>query len=179
MIILTILFSYNRTLTEKIVKFVFKILKKVRFIKINEDSEKKLEDSLGSFHNNASILKNNLALLLKSSIMVFMQLTFYFSISYCIYRSFGLSSAGFFELFSASVYVATVISIVPLPGAIGGAELGYSSFFGAFFGGVCHIGITDMENNYLLFLHRIWKFILGCITQKKEKGFKNLLNICR
>lgn len=135
MIILTILFSYNRTLTDKIVKFGFKIIKKVRFIKIKEGTEKKFEDSLGSFHDNASLLKNNLGLLFKSSIIVFIQITFYFSISYCIYRSFGLNSADFFQLFAASVYVSTVISIVPLPGAIGGAEIGYNSFFGAFFGG--------------------------------------------
>jgi glycosyltransferase 2 family protein len=135
MIILSILFSYNRTLTEKILKFIVKFLKKLHFIKISEDTEKKLEDSLASFHDNAALLKNNLGLLFKSSIIVLMQLTFYFSISFCIYKSFGLTGVSFFQLFAASVFVATVISIVPLPGSIGGAEIGYNSFFYLFFGG--------------------------------------------
>lgn len=135
MIILTILFSYNRTLTEKILKFVFRIVKKLRFIKVNEDTELKVEESLSAFHDNAYLLKNNLGLLFKTSFMVFLQLSFYFSISYCVYRSFNLSGADFFQLFSAAVFVATVISIVPLPGSTGGAETGFIGFFGGFFGG--------------------------------------------
>ena len=135
MIILTILFSYNKTLTEKILKFAFKVTKKLKFIKFDENLEMKMKDSLGSFHHNASILKKNSGLLFRTSIIAFLQLTFFFSVSYCIYRSFGLSGVGFNRLFSASVFVATVISIVPLPGATGGAESGYLLFFGPFFGG--------------------------------------------
>jgi glycosyltransferase 2 family protein len=135
MIILTILFSYNRTLTDKILRFSFMVLKKIRFIKIQESTENKVKDSLRNFHDNAYILKNNLGLLFETSLIVFLQLTFYFLISFCVYRSFGLSGATLFQLFSAAVYVSTVISIVPLPGAIGGAEIGYNSFFGSFFGG--------------------------------------------
>ncbi len=135
MILLTVLFSYNRVLTEKIIKVIFRILKKLRLVKGGEAAEKKLEDSLKKFHDNAAVLKNNPVLMIKTVILTFIQLTFFFSIPYCICRSFGFTSTSFLDLFSASVFVATIISVVPLPGATGGAEGSFYLFFGFFFSG--------------------------------------------
>jgi glycosyltransferase 2 family protein len=133
MIVFTLLFSYNRTLTEKIIKLVLRLLKKIRIVKEEVSTEKKIEESLSKFHDNATFLKRNTTLLIKTSSLIFVQLTFYFSIPYCIYRSFGFSSANYFYLFAASVFIITVISIVPLPGSTGGAETGFIWFLGTFF----------------------------------------------
>lgn len=135
MIIFTILFSYNRTLTHKIINFVFTILKKVRIVKRVEEAEKKIEDSLANFHDNAYMLKEYPQLLFKTALLIFLQLTCFFSIPFFIYLSFGFSGTSFFYLFSAAVFIATVISIVPLPGSAGGAEGGFYLFFGLFFSG--------------------------------------------
>ncbi|MDP4179650.1 MAG: lysylphosphatidylglycerol synthase transmembrane domain-containing protein [Bacillota bacterium] len=136
MIGISVLFSYNRTFTEKILKFLFRILKKVRIIKGDEmEAEKKLEDSLSKFHDNAYLLKKNPMLLIKLFMLTMLQLSFFFSIPFLIYKGFGFSDASYFNLFSAAVFIATVISIVPLPGAAGGAELSSYTFFHFFFDG--------------------------------------------
>ncbi|HEY9063215.1 MAG TPA: lysylphosphatidylglycerol synthase transmembrane domain-containing protein [Pseudobacteroides sp.] len=136
MIGISMLFSYNRTLTEKILKFVFKVLKKIRIIKGDEvEAEKKLEDSLSKFHDNAFLLKKNPKLLIELFILTMIQLSFFFAIPYLIYRGFGTDSSSFFELFAAAVFIATVISIIPLPGAAGGAEISSYTFFHFFFEG--------------------------------------------
>jgi hypothetical protein len=133
MILVSILFSYNRGLTEKIIKFVFRLLSRIKLVKSEELAEKKLEDSLTRFHDNAALLMRNPGLLFKTFLFTSIQLTFYFSIPFCIYKGFGLDGAHYFPLLSASVFIATVISVVPLPGSIGGAEGGFRYFFGDFF----------------------------------------------
>jgi glycosyltransferase 2 family protein len=133
MIIITILFAYNRTLTEKFLKTIFKLLKKIKIVKGNESAEQKLEDELSIFHGNAVLLRNNPKLLLKTSLLVFIQLTFFFSIPYFIARSFGFKNVSFVNLFAGAVFIATIISVIPLPGAVGGAEGGFLLFFKPFF----------------------------------------------
>jgi uncharacterized protein (TIRG00374 family) len=136
MIGISMLFSYNRIFTEKILKFIFKILKKIRIIKGDEiEAEKNLEDSLSKFHDNAFLLKKNPKLLIKLFIFTMIQLSFFFSIPYLIYRGFGTNSISFVELFATAVFIATVISIIPLPGAAGGAEISSYTFFHFYFEG--------------------------------------------
>ncbi len=133
MIVLSILFARNRALTERILRFIFMLIKRLRFIKITDSTEKNVERSLQNFHDNAALLKNNPVLLLKTSILVALQITFFFAIPYCVCASFGVPKESFFIIFSATVFVVTIISIVPLPGASGGAEGGFYLFFGLFF----------------------------------------------
>jgi len=136
MIAISMLFSYNRTLTEKILKFIFKVLKKIKIIKGDEvEAEKKLENSLSKFHDNAHLLKKNPKLLIKLFILTMIQLSFFFSIPCLIYKAFGGGSSSYFELFAAAVFIATVISIIPLPGAAGGAEISSYTFFQFYFQG--------------------------------------------
>jgi len=52
-----------------------------------------------------------------------------------IYKAFGGGSSSYFELFAAAVFIATVISIIPLPGAAGGAEISSYTFFQFYFQG--------------------------------------------
>lgn len=134
MIILTLLFSYNRTLSEKIIKFIFRVLKKLRIVKGKEGAEKKLEDNLSVFHDNAKLLRKNPKLLVRTSILIFLQMTAYFSIPFFIGLAFNVSNLNYSEYFAAAVFVATIISIVPLPGATGGAEGGFYLFYVSLFG---------------------------------------------
>lgn len=133
MILFSFLFSYHKALIEGTINLLLKVLEKVKIIKIKENSESKLEESLANFHDNAALLKKNPSLLLKCSILMFFQITFFFSIPYGIYRGLGLTDTSFFWIFAASVFVSTVISIVPFPGALVGAEGGFYLFFGLFF----------------------------------------------
>lgn len=135
MILVTLLFSYNRELTEKIIKFVFRLLARIKLVKSEESAENKLEDSLTKFHDNASLLMRHPELMYKTFLFTAIQLTFYFSIPFCIYKGFGLEGTSLFPILSASVFVATIISVVPLPGSVGGAEQGFLWFFSDFFNG--------------------------------------------
>jgi hypothetical protein len=147
MIIFTILFTYNRTLTEKIIKSIFKFLKKIRIVKGEESSMKQLEKALSTFHDDAGVLRKNPKLLIKTCGLIFLQLTAFFSIPFFICLSFNIPQ-NYFELFSAAVFVATIVSIVPLPGATGGAEGSFSLFFKDYIG-----------NNFIITAIIVWRLV--------------------
>lgn len=135
MILLLVLFSYNRKITRRLLTAMFVIPKKFKLIKNIEDSERKFEDELEKFHVNATLLKNNVVLLAKTSLLTGVQMTFFFAIPYCIYRSFGFDGASIWNMIAAQVFVSTLMSFVPLPGASGGAEGGFFLFYKVFFSG--------------------------------------------
>ena len=62
-----------------------------------------------------------------------LQLISYFSVSYFVYRSFGLSSTGFVTILGAQGFVMMISSFVPIPGAGVGAESSYYLLFKGFY----------------------------------------------
>lgn len=111
---------------------------------------------VNKFYNNFKYLKKNIPLLLKSLFFTFIQLTLFLSISYVLYRGFGLEGTSLLQIISYQAYVLMISSFIPLPGAMGGAELGYHGFFKDIFG--------EHYVNTAMMLWRIMTFYLPIIV---------------
>ena len=111
---------------------------------------------VNKFYNNFKYLKKNIPLLLKSVFFTFIQLTLFLSISYVLYRGFGLEGTSLLQIISYQAYVLMISSFIPLPGAMGGAELGYHGFFKDIFG--------EHYVNTAMMLWRIMTFYLPIIV---------------
>lgn len=131
--IFMILFSINRKLTKSVLMFIFKVLKKIRLLKNTEDSYKKIETELKNFHENISLITKNITMCINSSIFTILQWLAFFSIPYCIYRSFGFNSAHILTMIAAQIFLINFMAIIPLPGAEGGAEGGFYLIYSLFF----------------------------------------------
>jgi len=134
-IVFALIFSVNDKLTGKILTFILKIHKKIKFLKEVENRYQHFEEELKSFHESAAFISKNAKLCIISSILTFLQWTVYYSIPFCIYKSFGLSSASLWTMISAQVFLTMFMSFIPLPGAAVGAEGGFYLIFGIFFKG--------------------------------------------
>jgi uncharacterized protein (TIRG00374 family) len=132
-ILMSVLFSHYKSITHTFLVKIYQILKWMRLVKDPEIVEKKMEEKLENFHKHASIMKKNRPLLLKTTVLTILQLTMFFIIPYCIYRSFGMNEAGIVNMIAAKAFVLMVTSFIPLPGASGGAEGSFYLFFGLFF----------------------------------------------
>lgn len=132
-IVFAIIFSASPKITQKILRVVLKVLNKVKLIKSKRKTYRQLEKELTNFHNNSAFISKNIKMCLQSTILTFIQWTAYYSIPYCIYRSFGINDATLWILISAQVFLTLFMSYIPLPGAAGGAEGGFSIIFGMFF----------------------------------------------
>lgn len=146
--IFAILFSINSKLTKRILTLIFKVLKKTRLVKNTESAYNKIEIELENFHQNASLITKHIKMCTYASIFTFLQYLAFFSIPYCIYRSFGFNSADLWTLISAQIFLVNFMAIIPLPGAAGGAEGGFYLIYSMFF-----------ESNTILTAIFIWRVL--------------------
>jgi len=126
----------NMIILSKVVKF----LNKIKIIKNPEKKIAKWYKDLDDFHKHILLLKNNVKLFIKVVILSVVQLAFYFTIPFFIYKSFGLQGADLISMIAGTGFVLMVTSFIPIPGASGGAEGGFVLILGLFF--ISHYIIT-------------------------------------
>lgn len=118
----------SKRMTRGIINFVVKILK---FFKIKnlEEKQKWLEEQLQKYQDSAKYFKTHKKLIFKTLITTYIQFLIYYSISYWVYRSFGLSECNIFEIISMQSVLYATVSGIPSPGAVGVSEGGFLEIF--------------------------------------------------
>ena len=132
-ILFSIMFSVNKNLAKILLVGILKFLKKIKLVKTVEKHKVKIEENLNDFHKNATLIANNYRVLIKVGIINTLQLTVFYIIPYCIYRSFNLDAVSLWNMLAAQTFVMMIVSITPLPGGLGGAEGGFVLLFKMFF----------------------------------------------
>lgn len=145
-----------RNATLKVCNGIISLLAKMHIIRRPLKYRVYLTREVNKFYENFRYLRKNIPLLLKAVFFTFVQLTLYLSISYVLYRGFGMSDASLLQIMSYQAYVLMISSFIPLPGAMGGAELGYHGFFKDIF--------TEQYVNTSMMLWRIMTFYLPIIV---------------
>lgn len=128
-----VLFSFNRRLTRRLLQFVCRLLHRLHLLPDAAQAARQWEGHLDAYHAcNRQLLRHKL-FLLRACFLTILQLTSLFSVSYFIYRAFGLVQATALEMLCAQAFVTMLVSVVPLPGAAGASEGGFYVFFSLFF----------------------------------------------
>jgi glycosyltransferase 2 family protein len=122
----------NKTIS-RVILFIIKLFNKLKIIKNSNTTLSELKAKLISFQECAAFIKENVRICVYSTILTFIQWTVFYTIPYCIYRSFGYNSANILTMIAAQVFLTLFMSFIPLPGAAGGAEGGFFIIFGIFF----------------------------------------------
>jgi len=130
-LIILVIISKNLviSLSVKIISLAhrFKLLKDPD--KAQESAKKHLED----FHKSAEFMKHNIWEMIVICVWTALQLTFYFSITYFIYRAFDLNTASMIDMIAIQSFLYLAVSFFPTPGASGASEGGFYIFFSMFF----------------------------------------------
>ena len=135
-IIVMFIVSFSKKLNKKIVSIGILILTKLHLVK---DKEKKLHDwneYIDRFHKGAKILLSNKKDFIITILYNAVALVCLYAIPFAL-----LCSMGDYNSYSVLVSVVTIAyvmligSFVPIPGASGGLEYGFMSFYGNFIGG--------------------------------------------
>lgn len=130
-----ILVSLNSGIVYRVLRWGLRLLHRLRVVK---DPEKKYESITGQldiFHESFKKMGRNWKLYLLVCVVTLVQQIVFNSVTYCIYRAFGLSGSTLWTLMAAQVFTNLVAALVPLPGAAGSSELSFAAFMGLFFGG--------------------------------------------
>lgn len=119
--------------TEKVILYLVRLIKKLRLIKNTEKIEAYIKREMINFGKSFKQLKKYKFMLFDISLMTIVQILIYLAIPYIVYISFGLSGAKIIHMITANLFVMLVSSFVPMPGAIGGAEISFFLVFKIFF----------------------------------------------
>ncbi|MDE6728193.1 MAG: flippase-like domain-containing protein [Oscillospiraceae bacterium] len=121
--------------TVKAVNGIISLLAKMHIVKKPMHWRLYYTREVKKFHNNFKFIKKNVRVIVKAFIFTSIQLLLYLNISYLLYRGFYPNADMFWgRIITYQAYVLMFSSFMPLPGAMGAAELGYAGFFKKIFG---------------------------------------------
>lgn len=142
------LVSYSSRFNKFISLNIINFLGKFKILKNTEKHRETLTKLITEFHKDAGILRRNPKILFSAIFFNILKLLSFYSISFFISKSIGLDQVTLFSACVATAYVMMITSIVPIPGATGGAEFSFIAFFSGF-----HQG-TQAKSAMLL-----WRFV--------------------
>ncbi len=123
---------FFRKFTHKIAVGLISLLAKIRIIKNKEKTIAYIEGELASFHEGFSMLHRHIGMMCSSMVLSLLQLTAFFLIPYFLFRAFHVTALTPGLVVCAQAFVTMISSFVPLPGASGGAEYSFYTFFSPF-----------------------------------------------
>lgn len=130
---MVLLFSFSPNLSRKLIMFFAKILNRIKIIKNVDEKIDGIDKQLNNFHTSNKDIYKKPKLLISAFILTILQFIAMFLVPYFIFRSFGFTHATPFQLISSQAFVNLMSGMIPIPGASGAAELGFTAFFSTFF----------------------------------------------
>lgn len=125
--------SFNQRLSNWVVRMAGKVIHRLKFLKNTDKKISSLENQAEIFLKCNKELMQRPKLLVTSYALIAVQILAILMIPYCIYRSFNLTGAHITDILCSQAFVNLTSAMMPLPGATGAAELGFSMFYGLFF----------------------------------------------
>ncbi len=127
-LVLLLVSVFSKSMTKGLINIAIKILE---FFKIKNigDKRNKLENELNKYQSSATYIKSNIKIIIKTLITTYIQFLIYYSISYWVYRSFGLKEYNILQIISMQSVLFATVSGIPSPGAVGVSEGGFLEIF--------------------------------------------------
>lgn len=115
-----------------IIKIILNILKFFHYRKIAA-LKNKLDNYLQEFQKCSVIVKNNPNAIIKMTLITLFKLIATDSITYFVYRGFGLNTYNYFTLLFMQAVLNIMMTLLPLPGSVGVDESGFMILFRVLF----------------------------------------------
>jgi len=161
----------SKRMTKGLINLVIKILK---FFKVKniEFKQGKLEKELKRYQDSAQYIKENKKIILKNLLTTYIQYLAYYSISYCVFRSFGLSGRSVLQIATIQAILYATVSGIPSPGAVGVSEGGYLAIFETVYPTTMLNGAMILNRGINFYLFVIISAIVVIISTLKTKNIK-------
>lgn len=167
-LVVSFILSFGKKIQVFICQNGIHFLSKIKLIKDEEKTSKKINEYLNNFHKNAIYLKRNKNLVLGLVLLNILGLFIMYSMPYVIAKGMNINLS-LIDTIVATAYVMIIGSFIPIPGGSGGIEYGFIFFYKYLIQG-------SLVNALML----VWRFIsyylsmiIGAITlslyRKKER----------
>ena len=129
---LLIIAIFHKKLLQKLINFVVKVMKKLKIRNVDKKQEK-IENELNKYQTSSDYIKEHKLVMLKTVMTTYIQFLAFYSVSYWVYRSFGLHEHNILRIISIQSVLYGTVSGIPSPGAVGVTEGGFLEIFKTIF----------------------------------------------
>ena len=112
---------FSKKTSKILVNIMIKILTFFKYSKTEEVSNN-LRNSLTTYNQGSKFIREHKMIIIKSLCIVFVQVLFYYSVTYFVYKSFGLTKYSYLDIITSQALLLVATSSIPLPGAVGISE---------------------------------------------------------
>lgn len=142
---------------KKVSEYLLRLLSKLKIIKDMDRKKEQLFEKIDEFHSSSRELCKQKSLFIKGVILNFISLiALYITPLFIAYALHDFTSLTAINTLVTSAYVLIIGAFIPAPGASGGIEYGFISFFGAF--------LPRVVLNSALLIWRLITYYLGMIA---------------
>lgn len=132
--LIMLLFSFSPKLSRKFIMFLAKILAKIKLVKNLDEKVGFIDKQLNTFNASNKDLYKKPKLVVPALILTFIQFIAMFLVPYFIYLALVPNpAANAVTLVTSQAFVNLMSGMIPIPGASGAAEIGFTAFFGPLF----------------------------------------------
>lgn len=133
-IVICLMLMYSKKWIKSLAVFCINLGHKLKFIKDKDAKLLSFNTHLEEYQEGAKYIKEHISVTIYVCFITLIQRMAMFSISYIVYKAFGLSGYSYIELMVMQLSVAIAIDSLPLPGGMGASEamslLLYNKYFG-------------------------------------------------
>lgn len=121
--------SFSNKFNKFLTSIMIKVLSKLKIVKNKDKQIKSWEEKCNDFHEGATYIINHKWLCIKGFVYYIIAFIAFYSMPLVIIKALSTENIELMSSIVASSYVMIIGSFVPIPGASGGIEYGYLSFF--------------------------------------------------
>lgn len=163
--------AFAKNTIVKMTRWAIHLAGRIGVLKKPEETLVSATTSLEEAYEGIRFLLKDPALLIKVSLVTFVQLTVYFSMSWLIFAGFGLESNDYFTVVSCQAFIYLIASFVPLPGAVGAAEGSYIVFFNYVYSDPSIVALSTFIWRFFTFYLPIVLGMILTLMVNNEKSF--------
>lgn len=169
-----LLLAINKNIVRAIITFIIFLGKKLRLVKDPAGTASRLDATMTDFHASVDMVTHHPGKLMVLLLISVVQVMGLMSISYCVYRAFGLNSHTYGQVVVLQFLLYIGASFTPLPGASGAQEGGFAWMFGGVFPGDVLFGALLLWRFMTYYLNLLVG--LACVIYDRTVSMKKFAN---
>ncbi len=132
-ILVVLLAGFKKRAITIITDPVIRFLGKLKILKHPDETIEKLSHSIDNFREQFLIIRSEKMMVFKMFIIATIQSLAYYSITYMVYRAFGNTGIGFWQIIPVQAFLLLIMTFAPTPGSGLAAEGGFLLLFQSIF----------------------------------------------
>lgn len=127
------MFMFHPRLAKKAIFKFFRWMERRHLMKHKDGREEKIEEGMSKYTQTADFFRSHGSTMFVLIILTFLQRICLFSVTYCVYRSFGFFGESMLKIVIMQAVISLSVDMLPIPGGMGLSEAMFMNLFACIF----------------------------------------------